>query len=553
MTSSAGSNKNLVGKQLGDYKLVEALAVGGMSQVYIGEDVKIGRKAAVKVLTQELLEKDGNLTERFQREARAVGALEHDNIITIYQYGEQDDIYFLAMRLVQGHDLADELNRLQRQGKLMQVDRMINLLAQVASALDYAHKAGIIHRDIKPSNILIDKADKAILTDFGLVLRQKVDQTLGTAFGTPRYISPEQALASENAVPQSDIYSLAVIVYEIITGQTVYKADTAMGFALSHISEPPPPPRSINPDIPRSVEREVLKALDKKPERRHDTAVEFIEAVKDGYRDTLSRKVKIDLSDQLDTATPVFTNRPNVKEMVKEKEEKEKKSGKKTDETVVLSENTLSPETRVNEDTLHKRRRPIITLLLSILVITFAAVVGLVISQNQNTVGGTSPTNPPRATSTAQTAVVETTQNSDISGAIIPVVNGIPVILRYDFDVLTLKNTGEQPIALNDLYIISENNASEYNGRGLPVNTLESNGCLVIRLQDRPVDVPEDWDCNAETIQTTLGTQELFWRDITGDTFTISVNGQAIAQCDLVARGRDANCEFDYPPIDETN
>ncbi|MEQ8673121.1 MAG: serine/threonine-protein kinase [Aggregatilineales bacterium] len=557
MTNSASSNKNLVGKQLGDYKLTEALAVGGMSQVYVGEDVKIGRKAAVKVLTQELLEKDSNLTERFQREARAVGALEHDNIITIYQYGEQDDIYFLAMRLVIGHDLADELNRLQRQGKLMSVDRMINLLSQVASALDYAHKAGIIHRDIKPSNILIDKSDKAILTDFGLVLRQKVDQTLGTAFGTPRYISPEQALASEAALPQSDIYSLAVIVYEIITGQTVYKADTAMGFALSHISEPPPPPRSVNPEIPRSVEREVLKALDKKPEHRHETATEFIEALKEGYRDTLSRKRPIDLGDQIDTATPVFTSRPNVKALVKEKQENEAKDDIKQDKNLLL-ENTLSPETRIKEDTMHGRRRSLLSVLLGAIVITIVAVGGLVFSQNN----GASVISPdsPLPTRTAQTTSVAVaggaTDEAEVTpttGEIVAIENGVPITLFYNFDMLALKNTGDTAIELGELAITAENIASDFNGRAIPGSTLESDSCLVIRFQDRRVDIPEDWDCATADIETTLGTNAIFWRSNAGDTFVISVNGQAIANCDSVARGRDGECEFNYPSAENEN
>ena len=274
---------NLIGKQFGDYKLTSKLASGGMSQIYMGVDVKLQRQAAVKILTPEMTAADEFLTQRFEREARAVAALEHDNIITIYQYGEQDGIYFLAMKYIPGKDLAQELRELRRAGKRMAPERALHILEQVASALDYAHLKGVIHRDIKPSNILIDQHDKAVLTDFGLALRLQVDQTLGTAFGTPRYISPEQAMASERAVAQSDIYSLAVIVFEMLTGEVMFKGSTPMEIALAHISETPPPPRSINPDIPVEAEDEILKALSKMPEDRHATATEFIEAIKRAY------------------------------------------------------------------------------------------------------------------------------------------------------------------------------------------------------------------------------------------------------------------------------
>ena len=279
--------QDLLGKQLGDYLIKDKLATGGMSYVFLGEDVSLGRQAAVKVLTPDITEDDDSLPERFKREARAVAQLEHDNIIPIYQFGELDGNYFLAMRFIDGHDFADEINDAKREGKLMDVKRAMDILLQVASALDYAHSNGIVHRDIKPSNILIDNnSGKAILTDFGLVLWSSVDKTLGTAFGTPRYISPEQATDSQAAVPQSDIYSLAVIFYEIITGKMLFTGQTPMEMAISHITEKPVPPRKHNSDVPIQVEREILKALDKEPGNRHDSAVEFIEAIESAYQES---------------------------------------------------------------------------------------------------------------------------------------------------------------------------------------------------------------------------------------------------------------------------
>jgi len=303
---NAEQTDKLIGQRLGDYKLTQKLAAGGMAKIYYGEDVKLGRRAAIKVLTPEMLEADDTLTERFEREAKAVAHLEHPNIVPIYQFGDAEGgLYFLAMKLIEGEDLADELNRLNKDKQLMPVSRMFKIIEQVAAALDFAHIHGIIHRDVKPSNVLLDKTGKAILTDFGLVLRQQVDKTMGTAFGTPRYISPEQALASEKSVPQSDIYSLAVIVYEILTGSMVFKADTAMQIALSHISEAPPPPRTINPHIPRGVEREILKALSKKPEDRHESAAHFVQALRDAYGDKITEDTEETPGD-VQVKTPVM-------------------------------------------------------------------------------------------------------------------------------------------------------------------------------------------------------------------------------------------------------
>lgn len=279
-----GPQGTLIGKSLGDYELVDLMTSGGMARIYKGLDKRLQRYAAVKVLMRELLDSDESLPERFAREARAVAQLDHPNIVTVYQTGEQDGYMFIAMRLIDGNDLADEISRLRRLGKLMDPMRALNILEQIAEALDYAHGRGIIHRDFKPSNVLLTEGDRAYLTDFGLALWQSKDKTMGTAFGTPRYIAPEQALASETAVPQSDIYAMAVVLYEILTGDMLFRADTPMQVALSHISEPPPSPRAINPDIPEPVERELLKALSKDAKARHQTAGEFIRAVKAAYQ-----------------------------------------------------------------------------------------------------------------------------------------------------------------------------------------------------------------------------------------------------------------------------
>lgn len=343
--------RNLIGEQLGDYKIVEKIASGGMSQIYRGVDERLGRIAAIKVLPPEIMETDDLMVERFQREARAVASLEHPNIVPIYQYGEKDDLYFLAMKHIGGEDLADVLNRMQREDELIDPKRMLTILSQVADALDHAHSAGVVHRDVKPSNIMLEQTangdEKAILTDFGLVLRQQVDQTMGTAFGTPRYISPEQALASEDSVPQSDIYSLAVIVYEMLTGSMVFKADTAMQIAISHISVPPPPPTSINPQIPKDVEREILKALSKQPEKRHESAGAFVRALKIAFGD-LDKPQTSTVPKPLNEATIPLSQEAREK-LQASREQMLQNVSDENEPTIVFDEDESRPRAKMSE------------------------------------------------------------------------------------------------------------------------------------------------------------------------------------------------------------
>lgn len=304
---------NLSGKRLGDYELDRRLTSGGMAHIYLARDVQLGRTVAVKVLTPDILEKDPALPTRFLREARAVAQLEHDNIVPIYQYGEQSGLYFLAMRYIDGRDLSQELKSLHARNERIPIPRLLLILSQVASALDYAHRQGIIHRDVKPSNILLGENDKAYLSDFGLVLWQTVEATMGTAFGTPRYISPEQATDSLSVRSQSDLYSLAVVTFEALTGQPVFKGVTPMEIALAHISEPPPSPRLLNENIPQAAEDELLRALEKDPLKRHETVMEFVNALRRAYEDIgtatpLMARPRLEVPTSTPAPTPVLTS-----------------------------------------------------------------------------------------------------------------------------------------------------------------------------------------------------------------------------------------------------
>jgi serine/threonine protein kinase len=269
----------LIGKQLGDYTIQGLLGRGGMARVYKGYDDRLQRFAAVKVINTDFTAADqAEYTERFRREARAIARLQHPNIVSIYQFGEHDGNHYMAMAFLDGKDLRQILKEYAEKGTLMPLTDVLSVVREVSSALDYAHNRGVIHRDIKPSNIMIDTEKRAVLTDFGLALTMS-EGTLGDTFGSAHYIAPEQAVSSAKAVPQSDLYSLGVCLYEILAGKVPFDDPSAMSVALKHLNESPPPPRQFNPTITQPIERVVLKILDKDPLQRYRTGAELTQAL----------------------------------------------------------------------------------------------------------------------------------------------------------------------------------------------------------------------------------------------------------------------------------
>lgn len=493
---------SLIGRQLGDYRLTSKLAAGGMARIYKGMDYKLQRQAAVKVLEKEKSEDDSTLTMRFQREARAVAALEHDNIITIFQFGEEDDVYFLAMKLVKGRDLAAELARLRRNKKKMEVTRALHIMEQVASALDYAHAAGIIHRDIKPSNILLDKDDKAILTDFGLVLRASSETTLGTAFGTPRYIAPEQAISSNKAAPQSDIYALAVILYEILTGETPFNGDSPMQIALSQISEIPPPPRSLNPEIPVAAEQQILKALEKDPLKRHQTATEFIRAMRAAYAVAAAES-----ADDPQNSTLMLNASVNGSQTI---------GVDHSIKGVPVPTPILPGSRRVGG--------PFIRAVLVLLVLL---------------VGGA--------------LIVNTLGNTGSPAAS----GGAPVTLFYDDTTFTMVNEGDYTLDVQKLMFIrgAVGGSDDFSGDRVPRDVLPAGRCFQIALQGQPPTIPplcQPIDAHRQGLELLLEPRDLHWRTEARDgnriaTFEVRYDNQFIARCDTVANGGINECRFNWP------
>lgn len=267
----------LIGQQLGDYLVQEMLGQGGMARVYRAVDPNLNRVAAIKVIDPGVAD-DPEYTRRFKREAQAVAKLNHPNIVSIFQFGTAAGMYYMAMAFIDGVDVEWLLNDYRRENRMMSYDSLLKIVGQISSALDYAHKQGVIHRDVKPGNIMVTKQGRAYLTDFGLV-RDVAIPTLGEIFGSPKYISPEQAINSAKAVPQSDIYSLGVVIYESLTGRVPFDDAHPNDIALMHIEQPPPPPRKFNPALPVPVETVILKALTKKVPDRYQSGAELFNAL----------------------------------------------------------------------------------------------------------------------------------------------------------------------------------------------------------------------------------------------------------------------------------
>jgi serine/threonine protein kinase len=266
--------EELSGKQLGQYRIVGLLGRGGMAEVYRAYQPGMDRYVAIKVLPHADTS-DPNFLNRFRQEARVIAKLEHPNILPVYDYGEDAGYTYLVMRLVETGTLGDLL-----QGRPLPLDRIGKILNQVGAALDYAHARGVIHRDVKPSNVLIEESGNCLLTDFGIakIVESTSQFTMtGNFVGTPQYASPEQGLGKE-LDGRSDIYSLGVILYEMATGRPPFDADTPMGLVVKHVHEPLPPPSSLNPALPPSVESVILKALEKDRLARYASASELVEA-----------------------------------------------------------------------------------------------------------------------------------------------------------------------------------------------------------------------------------------------------------------------------------
>ncbi len=275
----------LIGTVLGTCTLQKLVGQGGMGAVFLAQQSRPRRQVAVKVLLPMTPLSPNQLTaflERFRRETDAAASLEHPNIMPVYEYGERDGLAYLVMPYVSGGTLRDEL---EREGTLP-LAKVVNYLDQIAAALDCAHERGVIHRDIKPANILMTPEKRLLLTDFGLVkivaegrMPQMRLTGVGAPVGTPDYMAPEQVIGEE-VDARADLYSLGVILYQMVTGTTPFQGETPMQIAAQHLQIPPPSPQMLRPDLPAAAEQVILRALAKRPADRYASAQEMADALR---------------------------------------------------------------------------------------------------------------------------------------------------------------------------------------------------------------------------------------------------------------------------------
>jgi Tol biopolymer transport system component len=266
-----------IGRQLNGYEILAEIGRGGMATVYRARQLSVGRIVAFKALPLHLAA-DSTYLQRFEREARIISKLEHRSIVPVYDYGQIDSQPYIVMRYMAGGSVDERLH-----GGPLPADEVLRILEQIAPALDYAHGKDVLHRDIKPSNVLLDESGGAFLTDFGIarVLSEGTAGALTThgVVGTPSYMSPEQA-QGKPLDGRSDIYSLGVMLFELLTGRRPFEADTPYGIAVAHVTEPPPTPRSLNPAILPAIEQVVLTTLRKKRDERYPSAAALVEALR---------------------------------------------------------------------------------------------------------------------------------------------------------------------------------------------------------------------------------------------------------------------------------
>ncbi len=254
----------------GRYRVLGRLGVGGMATVYLAEDSSLGRKVALKVMAERYSE-DGEFVERFRREAQAAARLNHPNIIAVYDRGEADGRPYIAMEYLQGRTLKQVI---QAEGPLPP-ERAIAIAMQVLAGLRYAHEHGVVHRDVKPHNVLVGDDGRIKVTDFGIAHAGDPQMTeVGSIVGTAQYLSPEQA-RGRGVGPQTDIYSLGVVLYEMLAGRVPFEGDSSVAIAMQHVSDPPPPLRALAPDVPESLALVVAHAMLKDPAQRYGSADEF--------------------------------------------------------------------------------------------------------------------------------------------------------------------------------------------------------------------------------------------------------------------------------------
>lgn len=327
-----------VGMIVGDrYEILEKVGVGGMAEVFKGRDHKLNRFVAVKVLKEEFRE-NGGFIKKFKEEAQAAAALAHPNIVNVYDVGDERGIYYIVMELVEGITLK---NYIERKGRLT-IKEATSIAIQVSAGLEVAHNNQIVHRDIKPQNIIISREGKVKVTDFGIAKATTSQTTTSTAMGSVHYASPEQARGGY-VDHRSDIYSLGVVLYEMVTGRVPFDGDTAVTVAVKHLQEQMVAPTTYNSEIPYSLEQIIRKCMEKSPDRRYQDIGDLLADLKQSLMDPEGDFVQmVDLDSQAKTTVmrKDTTSRVKATRRIQREEEEDEEDEEEEEED---DEEELSP------------------------------------------------------------------------------------------------------------------------------------------------------------------------------------------------------------------
>jgi serine/threonine-protein kinase len=275
------AKSSLIGKTIGKrYVIEEMLGQGGMSAVYKATDPNLKRVVAVKIIHPHL-STDADFVRRFEEEAAGVAQLRHPGIIQVHDFNKDDDLYYMVLEFVPGETIQDHLKRLNDSGRKLSPTKAMEYMASACDAVDYAHQRGMIHRDIKPANLMLNTLGQVILMDFGIakIVGSQRHTATGAVVGTAMYMSPEQ-IKGEQPDRRTDVYSLGVTLYEMVSGHPPFEADSAMTLMMMHINDPVPNPQKLNPDVPDNLVAIINKALAKDPNDRYQTAAQMAAALR---------------------------------------------------------------------------------------------------------------------------------------------------------------------------------------------------------------------------------------------------------------------------------
>jgi eukaryotic-like serine/threonine-protein kinase len=419
----------------GRYKIVRKLGAGGMADVYLAEDQELGRRVAIKILNDRHAH-DDQFVERFRREAKNAAGLSHPSIVSIYDRGESEGTYYIAMEYLEGRTLKELIVR----NGPTPVPIAIDYGRQILSAVAFAHRNGVVHRDIKPHNIVVGRDGRLKVTDFGIARSGASQMTeAGSIIGTAQYLSPEQA-RGVHVDQRSDIYSVGVVMYEMLTGEVPFSGDTPVEIAMKHLSTTPSPPSELNDKVPHDLDAIVLRALAKEPEQRYQSSEEM-----DADLGRVARGLAV--SDETEAAaTMVLAG-----------------AGTAAPTTVMRPNRPLGPAAPAYQtaETFYEydeplRRRPVWPWLLALLLVVSAAVAGWYVwTQIQDQLNSTKPVNVPLVVGLKQAAAEQQLQEA-----------GLNPVARFKSNLTVERGS-----------VISQNpNAGEKTAKGNQVQIVVSNG-----------------------------------------------------------------------------